>query len=134
MNKYTKLIYPFLLLFLSNCSFDNRLGIWDGIDEIKRIAELEIQQSKGNIIQVYSSKKSNLEEIPSNRIIKLNNPRKNDFWIMPGLNLQNNLGNIYLPGIENNFLKKKVGKNKFDISAIKSSPLIFKDNVILRNY
>ena len=24
----------------------------------------------------------------------------------------------------------KVGKNKFDISAIKSSPLIFKDNVI----
>ena len=91
MNKYTKFIYPFLLLFLSNCSFDNKSGIWDGIDEIKRIAELEIQQSKGNIIQVYSSKKSNLKEIPSNGIIKLNSSRKNDFWIMPGLNLQNNL-------------------------------------------
>jgi len=131
MNKYIKLIYLFLLLFLSNCSFDNKSGIWDGIDEIKRVAELELQQSKGSIIQIYSSKNSNLKEIPSNGIIKLNNSRKNDFWIMPGLNLQNNLGNIYLPSIENNFLKKKIGKNKFDISVIKSAPLIFKDNVII---
>ena len=28
MNKYKKFIYPFLLLFLSNCSFDNKSGIW----------------------------------------------------------------------------------------------------------
>ena len=60
--------------FLSNCSFDNKSGIWDGIDEIKRIAELEIQQSKGNIIQGYSSKKSNLKEIPSNPLEILQNP------------------------------------------------------------
>ena len=131
MNKYIKLIYFFLLLFLSNCSFDNKTGIWDGIDEIKRIAELEIQQSKGNIIQVYSSKKSNLKEIPSNKIIKLNSSRKNDFWIMPGLNLQNNLGNIYLTGINNNFLKKKIGKNKFPLLKIRSTPLIYKNYIIV---
>ena len=49
---------------------------------------------------------------------------------MSGLNLQNSLGNIYLSGIENNFLKKKIGKNKFSISKVMSSPLFFNDNII----
>ena len=50
---------------------------------------------------------------------------------MSGLNLQNSLGNIYLPGINNAFLKKKIGKNKYSISKILSSPLAFEDNLIL---
>ena len=49
---------------------------------------------------------------------------------MPGLNHQNFLGNIYLPGIDNIFLKKKIGKNKFSKSKIISSPLVFEDNII----
>ena len=47
---------------------------------------------------------------------------------MSSLNHQNFLGNIYLSGIDNVFLKKKIGKNKSSISKIISSPLIFKNN------
>ena len=49
---------------------------------------------------------------------------------MSGLNLQNFVGNIYLSGIDNNFLKKKIGKNKFSISQVMASPLVFNDNII----
>jgi outer membrane protein assembly factor BamB len=49
---------------------------------------------------------------------------------MSGLNLQNFIGNMYLPTIDNQFLKKKVGKNKFSILKIASSPLISGDNII----
>jgi len=48
---------------------------------------------------------------------------------MYGLNHQNFLGNIYLPGINNNFLKKKIGKNKFSVKNITNSPLIYKNNI-----
>ena len=50
---------------------------------------------------------------------------------MSGLNHQNFLGNIYLSGIDNTFLKKKIGKNKFSISRITTSPLIYKNNIFL---
>ena len=50
---------------------------------------------------------------------------------MPGLNQQNFLGNIYLSGIDNRFLKKKIGKNKFSLSKTTASPLIYKDNIFL---
>ena len=49
---------------------------------------------------------------------------------MPGLNEQNFIGNIFLTGIDNNFLKKKIGKNKFSISKLISSPVILNDNII----
>ena len=48
---------------------------------------------------------------------------------MPGLNLQNFFGNIYLSGTNNNFLRKKIGKDKFSISQNTTSPLIFNDNI-----
>ena len=40
------------------------------------------------------------------------------------------IGNIYLSGIGNNFLKKKIGKDKFSISQVMASPLVFNDNII----
>ena len=51
---------------------------------------------------------------------------------MSGLNLQNFVGNIYLSGIGNNFLKKKIGKDKFSISRVMASPLVFNDNIFLQ--
>ena len=50
---------------------------------------------------------------------------------MSGLNLQNFIGNLYLPKINNNFLKKKIGKDKFSISRSMSSPLITDNTIIL---
>ena len=49
---------------------------------------------------------------------------------MSGLNHQNFLGNIYLSGINEVFLKKKIGKNKFSLSGVIASPLIFNNNII----
>ena len=49
---------------------------------------------------------------------------------MSGANLQNFLGNIYLNGTKNIFLKKKIGKNKFSLSKNFISPVISKDNII----
>ena len=50
---------------------------------------------------------------------------------MAGKNLQNSLGNMYLPEIQKIFLKKKIGKDKFLLSQNISSPLIFNNKIII---
>ena len=69
------------------------------------------------------------KEISLDQNISLSKPKKNLSWEMSGLNHQNFLGNIYLSGIDNIFLKKKIGKNKFSLSKVMAS-LIFKNNII----
>ena len=46
MIKRIKNLFFFLIfLFISNCSFDNKTGIWDGSEEVKkRISEIEDEQ------------------------------------------------------------------------------------------
>ena len=66
-----------------------------------------------NIVKIYSSEDSYSEEIPATKNVVLTTPKRNSSWLMSGLNLQNFLGNIYLSGIGNNFLKKDIGKKKF---------------------
>ena len=133
MNKNFFLILPFLSLLLLNCSLDNKSGIWSqGEKEKKRISELEQKQKQ--VIEkkkflssenIYSQEKDLYEKII------LTKAKKNTSWIMAGLNHQNNIGNIYLPSIENKFLKKKIGKNKFNLSKNIFPPLIYKDKIIL---
>jgi len=134
MNKKIKFLIYFLtfILFVS-CSFDNVTGIWGGKEEEKiRISDLEREQKqKINSVIIYSSKRSYSKEISAVKTVNLTVPKKTSSWKMSGLNLQNSFGNIYLPSIDNNFLKKKIGKNKFSLSKIMSSPLVFKGNIIL---
>ncbi|MDC0052062.1 PQQ-binding-like beta-propeller repeat protein [bacterium] len=132
MNKKLKYFYLFIIiLFISNCSFDNKTGIWSGgEDEKRRIIQLEEDQKNLQIIRVFSSSDVYLKEIFPKKNVKLSPPKKNVTWKMPNLNLQNNVGNIFLPKIENKLFKKKIGKNKFPISKVSSSPLIYKDNII----
>ena len=122
----------FLLVFLSNCSFDNKTGIWSGSKEEKeRLADLERQQkSILETINVYSSDKKFKKEISAIINAKLTTTKKNISWEMAGSNLQNYTVNNHLNGIQNVFLKKKIGKNKFSISKLISSPIIFDDNII----
>ena len=132
MNKKTKfLIYSLIFSVLTNCSFDNRTGIWSGSEEEKKIAKIEIEQQKEKkVVKIYTFQSPYSKEISTTQNINLTKSKNNMSWKMPGLNLQNFLGNIYLPSIENNFLKKKVGKNKFEILKIMSSPLVFNENII----
>ena len=104
----------YLIFFLTfslfvNCSFDNKTGIWSGSEEEKRkVAELENTQNRViNVVKVYSSENFYSKEISTVKNVNLTVPKTNSFWLMSGMNPQNFLGNIYLSGIENNFLKKK---------------------------
>ena len=127
------LIFPLLSLLLFNCSFDSKSGIWsEGEKEKARISELEKKQKQ--IVEkrkILSSENIYSEEKNLNKKIILTKAKRKSSWLMAGLNHQNKLGNIYLPSIEKKFLKKKVGKNKFDLSKNIFPPLIYKDNIIL---
>jgi len=127
------LVFFLIFILLSNCSFDNKTGIWGGSEkEKRRISELEKEQKQIiDIERVYSTEDIYNDEIPLTKVISLSKPKKNQSWQMSGLNHQNFLGNIYLSGTDNIFLKKKIGKNKFSISNITSSILAFKNNIIL---
>ena len=130
--KNKKNIFFFLILFLlSNCSFDSKTGIWKGSeDERKRIAELEKRQNEIlNVDKVYSSDDFFSEEKSLTKKIKLSKPKDNLSWVMSGLNYQNFLGNIYLSGINNIFLKEKIGKNKSSLSNITHTLAVYKNNI-----
>ena len=127
------LIFFLIFILISGCSFDSKTGIWDGEDDERiKISDLEKRQKEIiDIYKVYTSNKTYSKEVSLSEQILLSNPKKNLSWEMSGLNNQNFLGNIYLPSIENNFLKKKVGKNKFFISKTKTPFLIINNNIII---
>ena len=134
MNKKKNLIFLLVSILLVSCSFDNKTGIWSGEKkEKKRVVTLKEEQKKReiSILKIYSSENLYSEEKTLTKKINLSKPKRNLSWKMPGLNHQNFLGNIYLSGIENRFLKKKIGKNKLSISKTTSSPLIYKNNIFL---
>ena len=110
MNKKIKFLSFFLiLLLLTNCSFDNKSGIWSGGKEEKeRLAKLEKQQqSIIETIKVYSSDAEFKREIPAKMQAKLSLPQTKNSWKMSGSNLQNFTSHNQLSGIDNIFLKKK---------------------------
>ena len=132
MIKKKNLIFFLLFVFIANCSFDNKTGIWGGSEEEKRrLLELEKQQNeKVSVDKVYSSENIFSKELALKKEILLSKPIKNKNWGMQGLNHQNYYSNIYLPGINQMFLKKKIGKNKSSISRVKTPPLILENNII----
>ena len=133
MNKKKNLIFFLILILLVNCSFDTKTGIWTGDETVKKkVADLEKEQIRHkNIKKIYSIGDEYTIEQNLTREIILSKPKKNSSWQTPSLNEQNFLGNIYLTGIDNRFLKKKVGKNKFNLSKTTASPLIYNGSILL---
>ena len=109
MNKKKNLVFFLVLILLAHCSFDDKTGIWSGDKEEKRrITELEKKQKQLiDVDKIISSDNFYTEEKKLIKKISLSKPEKNSSWEMAGLNRQNFLGNIYLSGIDNRFLKKK---------------------------
>jgi len=131
MNKKKKLIFFLYFILVSHCSFDNKTGIWNGENETKRTSELKKNEdNNSSFVQIYSSEDPYYKEISLEKPISLSEPIKNLSWPMSNLNHQNFLGNIYLSGINNMFLKKKIGKNKFSTVNVISSPLIYDRSII----
>ena len=111
-----KISILFIVFFLLNgCSFDSKTGIWgDVAKEKKKIAELEKKQKEIiKVEKIYSSDDTFRKEILLSKSIVLSKPQNNLSWTMPNLNCQNFLGNLYLSGINNVFLKKKLVKINF---------------------
>ena len=133
MNNKKKLVFIIIFVFLSNCSFDDKTGIWSGSKEEKnRISELEEKQNEViDINKIYSSENKYTKEIILKTKINLTEPSKNISWYMSGLNNQNFLGNIYFTGIDKIFLKKKIGKNYLSLSQVTNSILFYRSNIIL---
>ena len=133
MNKYFSVLLFFILIFVNNCSFDSKTGIWDGQkDEKERIYALEQEQaSTVRRTKIYTSKKVFSTEIQLESKVLLSKPFNNAKWQMPGLNYQNLLGNIYLPSAKNKFLKKKIGKSNFLLINVTPSPLFYESNIYI---
>tara|TARA_B100000686_G_C16720199_1_gene934452 strand:+ start:233 stop:1582 length:1350 start_codon:yes stop_codon:yes gene_type:complete len=133
MNKRNNVIFLILLFLLSNCSFDSKTGYWDGLEEEKRrvkIIQAE-QEKQKNLIKIYASEKFFYEEKALVKNIILSKPKKNSSWETTAFNNQNFLGNIYLKGVDNRFLKEKIGKNKFSLAKISSQPLSYKNDIFI---
>ena len=130
--KKKNLVFFLIFLLINNCSFDNKTGIWSGDkEEKKRISDLEKEQRKViDVRKIYSSDDAHSIEISLDQNINLSEPQKNLSWKMSSLNYQNFLGNIYLSGTDNFFLKKKIGKNKFSELKVLASPIIYENNII----
>ena len=129
-----KISILFIVFFLLNgCSFDSKTGIWgDKEKEEKRVSELEKKQKQILGIQkVYSSEITYNIKKSLSRKINLSKPKINSKWLSSNLNNKNFLGNIYLTGSNNKFLKKKIGKNKFPIRKAMSPLLAFSNNLIV---
>ena len=122
-----------LLILLTNCSLDSKTGIWgDKKKERKRIAELEDNQKQVlRTSKIFSSDNIYAEEKKLDKAIILSKPKENSFWTMSSLNNQNFLGNIYLSGVENTYLKKKIGKAIKSFSPIPTSLLFYNNSIIL---
>ena len=127
-----KLAFLLIFVLISNCSFDDKTGIWSKSEkEKRRISQLEEDQKQIiNVEKVYSTPDPYSKEISLKKSISLLKPNKNFSWEMSGLNHQNFLGNIYSSGVDSIFLKKKIGKNKFSISKNITNLLVFENSII----
>jgi len=131
MIKYIKYFFFLILFLLNNCSFDKKSGIWSGYEEeIKRVAELEAE-NKIISSKIITSEDEFSKVVPISSIITLDSPQSNSSWPMSGLNLQNSSGNLYFPGLKSIFLKKKVGKNKFNFYQKMQSPIFFENDLVV---
>ena len=132
IKKVKYLIFFLIFILFASCSFDNKSGIWSGSEkEKKKVSKLEKEQRRViDVVRVYTSETFFSKEIPAVKSVNLTKPKTNSFWKMSGLNLQNFVGNIYLSGIDNNFLNKGIGKDKFSIFHIVATPLVHNDNII----
>ncbi len=127
-----KILLFIVFLLISNCSFDSKTGIWgDKKKERERISDIEKNQKE--IIdteKIYSSDEQFNEEVILNKNIILSKANRNSLWKMSNFNYQNFMDNLYLEGIDNVFLKKKIGKDKFTLHKEITQLLVFDNNII----
>ena len=78
MNKSKSLIFILIFILLTNCSFDDKTGIWGkGDKERKRLSKLEKEQKENtNLDKIFSSEYTFTKEIVLQKEITLSQPKK----------------------------------------------------------
>lgn len=120
-------IILYFLLF-SNCSFDNKSGIWIEGQEIKKKAE--DKYSNKNLKDVFTSRNlyNKEQKVNSDYIIQADKVYQNKNWTEEFQNFGNNISNIYL--INDNKLVSKSSKLTKGIYSDSYEPLFYKDHII----
>lgn len=121
------IIFIFFLIFLNNCSFDKKTGIWIGSDSIAK----KDNDNNQNIEFVFKKQKNIIEEkeLSPDQVIKLDNPISFSNWRQRYQNKSNNLSNILFLN-EGNFKKF----SKVSNTNINNNILVDKDNLFFSDY
>ena len=126
------IFFLFSLLIFTNCSFDNKTGIWKNAEDI---VEKKEQIKSEELIDIFVENKVFYEEKKNNNNIKINieSDFKNSNWSDEFFNLSNNIPNI-------NYKNNKILVSKIlSISKLNNSkdrlirPLIHNQKIIFSN-
>ena len=112
------------LLFIQNCSFDNKSGIWEENDNISNTEKQEVFKD----FKTLSSHNDPFEKIiniKKNFKFKLSPPIKNLSWKQTFFNQENNLSNFKYNNLNQvHFKSKKLSKKKI-------SKILYSDDFII---
>ena len=138
MKKY--IIFLLSFIFLANCSFDNKTGIWkDGSKVVVQdISELDINKNfpVSKLEDVFPIPKLYQEERSASidTKIDLNSVFKNNNWLETYLTNGNNIENIYYKNNHNLVLKSsklsKFPKSSYEIKKKLIKPLIYNNGLV----
>ena len=116
-----------VVIFLNNCSFDNKTGIWTGSDELVKKKEITNQ----NLEIIFKKQNNSIKEklLSSSKILKFDKPKLVKKWSQSYQNNFNNIGNT-------SFLNKGNYKklSKISRSQINENILVYQNNLFFSDF
>ncbi len=115
-----------ILITFSNCSFDNKTGIWEDASDVKKIKKEQLRLNKLEDVFVENKIFNEEKKVSLKKKIKIAQPLKNKNWSDIYFNLKNNIPNI---SYENKkyLISKSSSLSK---SSVNSDFLFYDDNII----
>ncbi len=118
------------LIFLSNCSFDNKTGIWK--EHNKKI--IEKVKDRESPEQIFAKKKTFDTEIKSKDLIIISKKEKNINWLEDNLTITNHVPHLNYQNEKNSIFKsKKIGKNSHSVERTNSEPLFSEESIFFND-
>ncbi len=125
MNKIISLII--IVIFLNNCSFGNKSGIWTGSDQI-----VKNQNSDNQNLELIFKKQSNLikaVELSPGRLLSFDNPKLYKDWPQSFQNKFNNINNVSFLN-EGNYKKL----SKISNAEVNRNILVYQNNLFFSDF
>ncbi len=118
------LVGLFIFIASSNCSFDNKTGIWKDQRDLKEVTNKKYENLKSVFVQKEAF--NDEIEVDKNLKIAIDPPIKNKDWSEKYHNQTNNVPNFYYKNKREIILKS----SKFSKSSEMSNAVIYKNNLI----